>query len=75
MSLQSTSDSQKLIGIKKLLELHRGDIPLMLHFSESGQKLKLPNGVDGSSIFLSGLSEIVGEKNMTIKKAEATAST
>ncbi len=75
VSLQSTSDSQKLLGIKKLLEVHRGDIPLMLHFSESGQKLKLPNGVDGSSIFLSGLSEIVGEKNMTIKKAEATAST
>ena len=68
VSLQSTSDSQKLLLIKKLLEAHRGDIPLMLFFNSTSQKLKLPGGVDGSGIFLASLSEVVGENNIAIKK-------
>lgn len=68
VSLQSTSDSEKLLHIKKLIEAHRGGISLMLFFSSSSQKLKLPGGVDGSGIFLASLSEIVGENNISIKK-------
>lgn len=69
VSLQSTSDSQKLLGIKKLLEAHRGEVPVMLHFSETTQQLKLPSGVDGSGTFIASLTELVGESNVAIKKA------
>jgi len=74
VSLQSTADSQKLLGIKKLIESHRGEIPFLLYFSQTSQKMKLPTGVDGSGTLLAGLTELVGENNIVIKKAEVKTS-
>lgn len=67
VSVQSSSDSLKLIAIKKLLQAHPGDIPILLNFTSSSQKLKLTEGVDGNNEFISGLSAIVGESNVVVK--------
>lgn len=72
VSLQSTSDPQKLMAIKTLLSKHPGTVDLYLHFSGNGQKLKLPEGVDGSGTFLASLTTIVGENNIATKSGQST---
>lgn len=69
ISLHSTTEKDKLIAIKKLLQTHPGKTDILLHFSGQNQKLKLPSGVESSSVFLAALSSIAGEQNVIVKKA------
>lgn len=72
VSLQSTTENDKLLAIKKLLETHPGKTDIMLHFSGQNQKLKLPSGVDSNGTFLAALTDIAGEKNVVLKKASTS---
>lgn len=72
ITLQSTSDASKLLSIKKLLQLHSGKTPILLHFTSTQQKLKLPDGVDGSEALITKLTDLVGANSLAIKKAEST---
>lgn len=68
ISLQSTTEGEKLLHIKRHLEAHKGSVPIMLHFAATAQNLRLPGGIDGSESLIAGLIEIVGESNVVIKK-------
>jgi DNA polymerase-3 subunit alpha len=74
ISLQSTTEGEKLLHIKKHIEAHRGQVPIMLHFAATSQNLKLPGGVDGSDSLVAGLVEVVGESNVAIKHKPVEAS-
>lgn len=68
ISLQSTTEGEKLLLIKRHLEAHKGSVPIMLYFAATSQNLRLPGGIDGSESLIAGLIEIVGESNVVIKK-------
>lgn len=74
ISLQSTTEGEKLLHIKKHLEAHKGKVPIKLFFAATSQNLRLPGGVDGSESLVAGLVEVVGEKNVAIKYKPVEAS-
>jgi DNA polymerase-3 subunit alpha len=74
ISLQSTTEGDKLLHIKRHLEAHKGRVPIMLHFAATSQNLRLPGGIDGSDSLIAGLIEVVGEKNVVIKHKPVEAS-
>ncbi len=71
VSLQSTSDSLKLLEIKKIIGAHKGDIDLFLNFTATSQKLRLPDGVDGSRELIENITNLVGEDNIKVHRTKS----
>ncbi len=69
ITLQSATESEKLLAIKKTLQAHPGSTSVLLHFSGQNQKLKIPTGVKCNDDFLNNLNNIVGKDSIKIKRA------
>ncbi len=67
LQLESTSDTAELMEIKKVLDGNKGDVPVMLEFTKTGQKLRLPNGVTITDSVLKKLTDIVGKEQLKSK--------
>ncbi len=69
--LKSVADAQELVKIKGLLDACPGASIVTLEFSQTSQKLKLPNGVAISPKLLEDLKSIAGPNNILVIKAES----
>lgn len=67
--LNSSQDEDKLMSLKKTIDLHKGDteVVLVLGAEASKQAIKLPGGINRASEGLDQLKELVGNENLVIR--------
>jgi DNA polymerase-3 subunit alpha len=71
LQLESTSDSAELMEIKKVLDANKGEVVVMLEFTKTGQKLRLPQNISVTESVLKRLEKIVGKGKMQTKMVPA----
>lgn len=67
IKLESIADETELLNIKSLIDSYPGDAVVTLQFQNSGQKLRLPKGVQPTEALIDRLNKVVGKKNVTTK--------
>ncbi len=67
LRLPDSTDQERLLKVKSILDTAKGNIPVVLYFVSSGQAMKLPGGVEITSDLKARLSDLIGEENYKIQ--------
>ena len=67
--LDSPTDQDMLVEIKKLLKSYPGHVDTFIAFAGQSKKLKLPQGVAGTKEFIDEAHGIAGKDNLSIQRS------
>ena len=67
--IENSSDQKTLVSLKKTLDKHKGETPVVLVLGQDSAKqaIKLPGGIDRDSEGFGLLQELVGSDNLVLK--------